>query len=65
MLHPLEVTDDGLKSLAGLSDLRYFTCGVTPFADAGIAHLAPLNNLEELWLDFNSHLGDGCLDTIG
>jgi Leucine-rich repeat (LRR) protein len=64
-LHPLQVTDDSLKSLAGLSDLRHFTCGVTPFTDAGIAHLASLNNLEELWLDFNSQLGDGCLDTIG
>jgi internalin A len=64
-LHPLQGTDDALKSLVGLSELRHFQYGVTPFTDAGLANLAPLANLEELWLDFNSHLGDGCLDTIG
>jgi internalin A len=64
-LHPLQVTDDCLRSLVGLTDLRVFQCGETPFTDAGIRHLAPVASLEELWLDFNSHLSDRCLETVG
>lgn len=63
-IHPLQVTEDCLKSLADLSDLRVFQGGVTPFTDAGITHLAPLENLEELWLDFNTHFTDSCLGTF-
>lgn len=60
-MQPLRVTDDALKSLAGLAQLKVFHAGATPFTDAAIAHLAPLANMEELWLDFNDHLGDASM----
>jgi hypothetical protein len=62
---PLRVTDDGLKQLAGLTELRVLGLGQTQFTDAGIAHLAALTKLEELWLDFQYQLKDGSLATAG
>ena len=64
MMQPLRVTDAALRSLAGLTQLRVFEAGATPFTDAGIAHLAPLANMEELWLDFNDRLGDASMIAI-
>jgi hypothetical protein len=63
-MQPLRVTDDGLKSLAGLVHLKVFDAGATPFTDAGIAHLAPLVNMEELPLDFNTRVSDASMPTI-
>jgi Leucine-rich repeat (LRR) protein len=64
-MHPLKVTDAGLKVLEGLSQLRRVQLVHQPFTDAGIAHLAGLKNLEELWLDLNDKLGDGALAVAG
>lgn len=64
IMQPLRVTDDGLKYLSGLKELRRIVLGATPFTDAGIAHLAPLSNMEELWLDFNEVVGDGSMVAI-
>ncbi|HEY2880958.1 MAG TPA: hypothetical protein VGJ15_00960 [Pirellulales bacterium] len=65
-MHPLQVTDGGLKALEGLTQLREMQLGGgQKFTDAGMAHLVPLTNLEELWLDFNKNLGDGTLEAVG
>ena len=63
-LHPLQVTDDGLKSIEDLGELRLIQFGITPFGSAGLSHLAGLTNLEELWLDFNSKYDDAAMDPI-
>ncbi len=63
-MQPLRVTDAGLKSLAGLKELRVLQLGVTPFSNRGLAHIAKLPQLEELWLDFNSQCDDGAMETI-
>ena len=63
-MHPLQVTDEGLKSLEGLEKLREIRFFVTPFSSAGLTHLTGLINLEELWLEFNSKYDDAAMDSI-
>ncbi|MBS0264760.1 MAG: hypothetical protein JSS02_22690 [Planctomycetes bacterium] len=63
--HPLQVTDDGLKVLRQLKALRVVEIMQQPFTDVGMAHLSESVQLEELWLDFNHHLGDGALRAAG
>src|SRR5262249_6562709 len=62
--HPLQVTDDGLKALKGLANLRVLDLGSQRFTDAGMAHLSGLTSLEELWLDFARQVGDGTLQSV-
>ena len=63
-LQPLQVTDEALKSLSGLTELRVLELGVTPFSSEGLSHLGGLPNLEEIWLDFNPQYNDTAIDTI-
>lgn len=65
-IHPLQVTDDGLKALAGLTELRVvnFSGGGRWLTDKGLVHLSGLTNLEELWLDFNVNVGDGAMNAV-
>ncbi len=62
-IQPLQVTDEGLKALEDLKELRVIQLGVTPFTGAGLSHLTG-PNVEELWLDFNSHCDDAAMDSI-
>jgi hypothetical protein len=54
------VTDAGIKHLAGLSELRLLDLKDTQVTDAGMASLAGLKNLEVLDL-LNTHVGDAGL----
>lgn len=64
-IHPLQVTDDGLKALEELTELRIVNlCGGHWFSDKGMTHLSGLTNLEELWLDFNVHVSDGAMQAV-
>ena len=49
---PSGVTDDGLRHLAGLTNLRVLALPERGITDAGLVHLKDLDNLQELWLDF-------------
>ena len=62
--HPLQVTDEGLKSLEELKELSVIELGITPFSSAGLSHLAVLTNVEELWLDFNPQYDDNAMNSI-
>lgn len=44
------VTDDGLKSISGMSTLEKISLGETSVTDAGLAHLSPLTKLQKIWL---------------
>jgi Leucine-rich repeat (LRR) protein len=65
---PLSVTDNGLKILSGLTELRRLEISCfgenTPFTDEGIKYIAPLVKMEELWLDFNKNLTDKTMTAI-
>jgi len=63
-LQPLQVTDEGLKSLSELKELRVIQLCATPFSAKGLAHIAGLPNVEELWFDFNSQYDDTAMDAI-
>ena len=59
--HCASITDAGfvyLKSLTGLRTLRLLNGKIT---DVGLAHLAGLTELTELWLDGNSKITDAGL----
>ena len=58
------MTDDGLKVLEQLTELRVIQFMEQQFSDAGTAHLAGLTKLEELWLDFNRNVGDGTMQAV-
>ncbi|MDB4766885.1 hypothetical protein OAG71_04275, partial [bacterium] len=49
---PSGVTNDGLRHLAGLTNLRVLNLPERGITDAGLVHLKNLDNLQELLLDF-------------
>jgi hypothetical protein len=63
MLSNSEVTDDGIESLEGKSNVRWLDLGRTRITDAGIKHLRGMN-LESLDLS-GTHITDTALATLG
>jgi protocatechuate 3,4-dioxygenase beta subunit len=60
-----QASDDGLRALAGLSDLEVlFFWDAGRVTDAGVEHLASLTNLREFNFS-NGQLGDGSLAVFG
>ena len=49
-LRGLPITSNGLRSLAGLTRLRYLCLNETQVADDGLQHLQRMPELNELWL---------------
>jgi len=62
-LAKLNLKDDDLKAIAGLSNLQRLHLENNPVTEAGLAHLKGLANLEYLNL-YNTGVGDGALDTL-
>ena len=58
-----KVTDDGLKSVEGLSNLRKLHLENTKITDEGLAHLKGLTNLEYLNL-YNTQVSDAGLKNL-
>jgi Leucine-rich repeat (LRR) protein len=61
---PARLSDDALKSLENLRNLRSLELYGPVVSDAGLAHISRLTNLEELRLDGNDRIGDKSLETL-
>lgn len=62
---PSGVTDEGLKHLAQLKNLRVLILPHSGITDKGLVHLKDLKNLRELWLDFLSLTDAGLVHLKG
>jgi serine/threonine protein kinase/WD40 repeat protein len=60
-----ELTDDGMRNLSGLTELRLLAIGATRFTDAGLAHLTALPRLRALDIGGSSHVTDAGLAHVG
>ncbi len=62
-LNKTQITNDGLKSLAGLKQLRRLHMANTQITDEGLKHLTGLENLETLNI-YGTQVTDASLETI-
>ncbi len=59
----VQLTDDGLAALAGMTQLTRLNLWRLPIGDEGAAHLAPLTNMQWLNVD-NTMLTDAGLESL-
>ena len=64
-LFAVQVTDEGLKALAGLKSLQVLILSDTPVTDEGLKQLAGLTNLQSLWLGNTSVTDEGLKELAG
>lgn len=61
---PIRVTAAGLAHLASVKELEKLKLSGVPLTDAGLAPVATLHGLRELWLDGNEQLTDAALKHV-